>query len=103
MSTNTFPNALKIATVIPLFKKGDREDVSNYRPISLLPVLSKILEGIMKAQIVSFFEGNSLLNRYQFGFRAGLCTTDAILSFVNQALECFERGLYGGAVFFLPE
>jgi hypothetical protein len=46
-----FPEALKVARVIPVFKKGDRTNVNNYRPISLLPVLSKVLEKVIKLQI----------------------------------------------------
>ena len=89
-----FPDVLKTALVIPVFKKGDTEMVENYRPISLLPVFSKIFEAALKTRIVSYFEANKLFSTSQYGFRGGLSTTDAITEFVESAIECFEDGEY---------
>ena len=58
--TGVFPRQLKIARVKPLFKKGDQSIFSNYRPISLLPSISKIFEQVMAAQLIDYFTSNNL-------------------------------------------
>ena len=68
LNTGTFPDKLKIATVIPIFKKGDPSLFKNYRPISLLPAISKVLEKIIALQLSSYFEKNKLLFDNQYGF-----------------------------------
>ena len=60
--TNTFPELWKVAHVTPAFKNGDNEDASNFRPISLLPVLSKILEKIIAAQLIKYLVDNNLIS-----------------------------------------
>ena len=77
--SGTFPNILKIAIVLPLFKKGDPEVLSNYRPISILPTISKIIEKCIKSRLMRFFLENNLLNEVRFGFQNGLSTQDAII------------------------
>ena len=57
-----FPEKLKIAKVIPVFKKGDKENIENYRPISILPVFSKVLERIMYIRLYEYFMNNNLLH-----------------------------------------
>lgn len=81
--TFEYPELWKHPQVVPFFKAGDVEDVSNYRPISLLPVLSKILEKIVAKQLVAFLEINRLLSNSQHGFRPNLSTETALLK-VNQ-------------------
>ena len=78
-----FPNDLKKAKVIPLFKKGDPTCIPNYRPISLLSVLSKIIEKLMYSRVSSFFNKFKLFYKYQFGFRKHHSTTHALLNAVN--------------------
>ena len=56
-----FPDEMKIARIIPLFKSGDKQNVSNYRPISLLPQFSKILEKIFNNRLINFLNSNNLL------------------------------------------
>ena len=77
--TYTFPDSWKLPHVIPLFKGGDEDDISNYRPISLLPVLSKILERIIADQLMIYLESNKLLSNTQHGFRPKLSTETALL------------------------
>ena len=67
-STGIFPDKLKIAKVIALHKKGATDDPSNYRPISLLSVFSKIFEKIMHERLYNFLEVNDILHLLQFGF-----------------------------------
>lgn len=80
----TFPDHLKCAEVLPLFKKGDRKSISNYRPISILSTFSKIFERLLKVRIVSFLNKFDFFYVNQFGFRAGLSTEDAILRVCSQ-------------------
>lgn len=94
-----FPDSLKVAKCIPIFKKGTKSDKNNYRPISLLPVISKIFETILNSQIYQYFEVNSLFTGAQFGFRRGKSTTEAIIEFVENALDAFEGREYVLSVF----
>lgn len=94
-----FPDALKVASVIPVYKKGDVNDPGNYRPISLLPILSKVIEKAIKTQLVSYIDNNYILNECQHGFRKNHTTTEAILSFVDYTMGCFESGLYSASIF----
>lgn len=74
--------------------------MSNYRPISLLPIFSKIFESVLKVQITDYFESNSLLSPCQFGFRQKLSTTLAINDFTQTVLGGFEGKLFTRASFF---
>ena len=78
-----FPEVLKTAKVIPIFKKGDKSNLNNYRPISLLPVLSKILEKIINKQITSKLDEFHLIDDNQYGFRTGHSTEDAVIKFID--------------------
>ena len=69
LSTGVFPDHLKIAIIKPIHKTGDTHIFSNYRPISLLPIFSKILEKILHSFISTYVNENNLLNPLQFGFR----------------------------------
>ena len=81
--TGIFPKLWKHPYVIPFFKSGDTDNVSNYRPISLLPILSKILEKIVANQLMAFLESNRLLANSQHGFRKHLSTETALMK-VNE-------------------
>lgn len=91
---NNFPSVLKNAVVVPVYKKGDAADPSNYRPISLLPILSKIFEKFLAIRIINFFQTDN-----QFGFRSGLNTTSAVLNLISQMQESFENGTYLSGTF----
>ena len=86
LETGEVPQKWKIAKVRPLFKSGDKKDINNYRPISLLPVFSKILEKAVKRQIVGFLE-NNILCKEQFGFRAKMETQHAVMNFCKNLEE----------------
>lgn len=77
-SQNVFPDELKIAKVIPIYKKGIKTDPKNYRPISLLPVLSKIFEKLIKVRLLNHLNGNHVLNERQFGYQHGVGTIEAL-------------------------
>ena len=69
MALRSFPDAYKIAKVKPLFKKGSKTDPSYYRPISLLPLLSKVFERVVLDQTEEFLSLNKILYDYESGFR----------------------------------
>jgi len=69
LSTAVFPDHLKVAIIKPIYKTGDRNVFNNYRPISLLPIFSKILEKILQSFISTYIDEHNLLNPLQFGFR----------------------------------
>ncbi len=85
-----FPSKFKIAKVVPVHKSGSTNDPSNYRPISVLPNLSKLFEYLLHDQISFFLEDNMILNDCQFGFRRYHNTTHATLNFVNNILQSFN-------------
>ena len=91
LKTGIFPDALKQAKVIPLLKSGNRSDIKNYRPISILPAFSKIFEKVITSRLVSFFEHNNLLTDNQHGFRAGRSTETAILQFTSNVYQSLEK------------
>jgi hypothetical protein len=72
MLSGTFPTRLKYAIVKPLFKKGNKEKVANYRPISLLTSFSKVFEKIIYDRLLKCIETNNILAVEQFGFTASL-------------------------------
>ena len=78
-----FPDALKLAKVIPLHKGDSVLTVSNYRPISLLPIFSKIFERLIYNQLIDFINKNKILDDLQFGFQKNKSTEHAISSIVN--------------------
>ncbi len=78
--TGVFPSAWKRSTVIPVFKSCDRCDANNYRPVSILPLLFKILEKIVSKQLTTFLESRRLLSCNQHGFRPKLSTETALRS-----------------------
>ena len=85
------PDKLKIARVIPVYKKGPKAIVSNYRPISLLSVFNKILEKLMYKRLVNFLEQNQVLFHGQFGFRSNLSTTHAIQLIADKIQKAIEH------------
>lgn len=101
IAQGVFPSSLKTAKVVPIFKnKGSSSDPSNYRPISLLPIFSKIFESILKDQINEFFENNNLFQPNQYGFRNNKSTTLAINGLLDYIVEGMEEGLDTYASFF---
>ena len=69
LKTGVVPKALKSARICPIFKSGDNEMYTNYRPISLLPAISKILEKIVEKQLRDYLDKNRILYKRQYGFR----------------------------------
>ena len=91
-TSGIFPDCLKNAIIIPIYKKGISSDMSNYRPIALLPFISKILERCIFDRICHYASLYNLLVPTQFGFRKGLSTKDAIVSITEKIYDAFNMG-----------
>ena len=100
LSTKTFPAAWKITKVTPVFKgNGRRNDKNNYRPISVLHVLSKILEKHICEHLCNFLKENDLFHHLQSGFRKSHSTETALIHLVDQLLFNLENDKVTGLVF----
>lgn len=91
-ATGVFPSSFKTAVVCPIHKAGDRNNPSNYRPISLLPTLSKIIEKLVNRRLVSYMNKTNMLSENQYGFRAGRSTEDAVLRLTSLVTEYLDKG-----------
>jgi hypothetical protein len=92
LNTGIFPDNLKIAKVIPLYKKDDEMIFSNYRPISLLPAISEFFERIMFNQLYNYFQTHKLFYSSQYGLRAGHSTELAALDLIDRILSEMDKG-----------
>lgn len=88
----SFPSALKKSVLIPIHKSGDTDDVSNYRPISLLPTLSKILEKLINIRIRDYLQKEKILSKQQFGFRNHISTSDAVYDLTSNIVKHLDAG-----------
>ena len=94
-----FPNLMKIAEIVPLHKGGDESLCNNYRPISLLITISKILEKVIYKRTYSFLEKLNILFRSQYGFRTKHSCADAIAELIGEITKNKENGLYTAGIF----
>ena len=94
-----FPEEIKIARITPIHKGGGKENVVNYRPISVLPCFSKILERIMYNRVYLYMTENNLLHNKQFGLQKGHSTDHGIVQLADQILEMFNKNIYTLQVF----
>jgi len=97
LSTGIFPERLMFMEVRPLLKKGDITEFSNYRPISLLPSFSKIIEKIISKRLYSYLNDNNIPVDDHYGFRKKVSTETATHTLLNNVLSLFDgRNLVGG-------
>ena len=99
LKAGIFPERLKVAKVIPILKKGDHSLVENYRPISLLPAISKNFERIIHDQLNNYFISENLFYKYQYGFRKKHSTELAALHLVDQIVQDMDMGKIPFTVF----
>ena len=99
IAQGVFPDCLKIAEVIPIFKKGDHNLATNYRPISILSQFDKIFEKLIYIRISSYLEKYDLLSKNQFGFRENSSTNFAIAHIHDNILRNFDLGLHTCCIF----
>ena len=99
ISDGIYPDSLKVAEVIPIFKNGGRNRTTNYRPISLLFQFNKVFEKILYNRIYSYLIRYKLLSDYQFGFRKNSSTTLAISKMYDKILNNIGQGMHTYCIF----
>ena len=99
LSLGQFPQTWKLANVLPLFKKDNKQIKSNYRPLALLSCLSKICENVVFMKVYTFLVSIGFFYRFQSGFRSGDSTVMQLVYIVNKIYDCLNRGNEVRAVF----
>ena len=99
ISTCMIPSEWKTAKVTTIYKSGDKSDPNNYRPISVLPLISKVMERAIQSQLVAFLIRNNSLSVHQSGFRKKHSTETATVHFVDHILEQMDKQMITGSIF----
>ena len=99
LSKGTFPDNMKLAVVKPIYKTGNKNSMSNYRPISILPYISKILEKIIYNRISEYLSDEHILSPNQFGFQRTLSTYMPMLLLQEQITKALEKGNVAVAIY----
>jgi hypothetical protein len=99
LSTGVFPDRLKYALVKPCFKKGNIQEIANYRPISLSTSFSKIIEKLIFLRLITHIEMNDILAPEQYGFRTNLSTEKAAFSLIDVILTAMNNKQIVGGIF----
>ena len=96
--TGQFPSEWKEANITPVPKAGDKQDINNYRPVSVIPVITKCFESLVHDQIYTYMETNKLLDPAQSGFRPHHCTQDVLAKSVDDWKIASDAGKMVGIV-----
>lgn len=99
IETSTFPDAWKIARVTPIYKEGEKSEKSNYRPISVLPVISRLFEKLIFDQLYQYMNENGFLSPDQSGFRALHSTITCLLKCTDDWYNGMDKGILTGMIF----
>ena len=99
LSSGVFPDDLKIAKVLPLFKSGEVNEVNNYRPVSVLPQMSKILEKLFELRLRKYINKCDFLFKGQYGFRTNHSTNLALNEMVNMIVNAIDNKMFSIGVF----
>ena len=99
LANGSVPDELKIAKVVPIYKKDSPECFGNYRPVSVLPCLSKILERIVYNRTYDFLTKNEILYKQQYGFRSNHSTYMAVHDFVNNISDAIDKDKHTIGIF----
>ena len=91
LSQGKFPHEWKKAIVVPVYKKGSKLSLENYRPISLLPICSKIFECLIYNEMFTFFTENNLISPNQSGFRPGDSCVNQLLAITHKIYKSFDE------------
>ena len=90
LNSGVFPSPWKKANIIPIHKKGDKMDIKNYRPISLLPICGKLFEKVIYNSIYKYYEMNNILNVHQSGFRKGDSCINQLINITHDIFQSFD-------------
>ena len=99
IATGEYPDKLKIAKVLPIYKNGATNILSNYRPISVLSVLNKIFEKLLYKRLYKFLNKHKVLYKYQFGFRQGHSTSHALIEIMDSVKSSIDNDEYVCGIF----
>ena len=99
LDNSLFPESEKCAKITPVYKSGEKSEMDNYRPISLLPVLSQVIERVVYMQLYDYLCKSHLLTENQFGFRRGSSTEHAVTFLTDSIRMNIDKGYLTGAVF----
>ena len=99
ISQRTFPDCWKMGCVIPLFKEGDRSNPSNYRPISVLPCVGKIMQQVIHTQLYEYCTSHHILSPSHSGFRKGHSTASCLTDFLANIFDQVDNGRVCGVLF----
>ena len=99
LHSSAVPREWRLATITPVFKKGKRNQASNYRPISLTSVVCKVMEAIVKDKIMFYLQSNDLLSPHQHGFRPARSCTSQLLEVVDSWTQAIEEGKHVDAIY----
>jgi len=91
LNSGVFPDIWKTAKVRPVYKKGDKYDMRNYRPISIVPLFAELLERLMYNRIISSLGNNKIFSEAQNAFRKGKCIDTVIQSFIERIQEALDK------------
>ena len=94
----SFLKIVPLLKIIPIFKKGDRQSPTNYRPISILTCFSKIFEKLIHTRLTKFWTKHKVLTTTQYGFQAKLSTTHALLDVITSSFENIKDNLFTGLI-----
>ena len=99
IKTGIVPSQLKLSKVVPLYKKGDKSEPNNYRPISLLSIFDKILEKLIHKRLMHFINKNDILYENQFGFRPKHSTNLAVLELIDTIYQNLDKKHYVAGIY----
>ena len=99
LESGVFPDALKVAKVVPIHKSDDKMFINNYRPISILPIFSKIQEKIVYSRLESFIDKHNILCENQYGFREKHSTYMAVLNIIDNITEQLDAKAFSLGIF----
>ena len=91
ISLGQFPDKLKVSMIIPIHKGDSKCKTGNYRPISLLPIIGKILEKIMFSRVYNFIQKTEIITKSQYGFQKDKSTEDALMELHTKVIDAFEN------------
>jgi len=98
-----FPQIFKTAKIVPIFKSGDKNLIKNYRPISFLLSLSKVLEKLIKTRLISFFDKHNVIYDYQYGFREKHSVVHALIDVVSRGFDTLQKTSYKSTIYGSPK